>query len=288
MVPALRTRQTGAVTDAGARSTSIDIVASGPAGPLAGSLCLPPAAIAAAVLMVPGSGPMDRDNEGYFPAIRDALVARGIAVASFDKRGVGGSSGDWRDTGPAEQAADGAAALAALRQRPDLRGVRTGLFGHSQGAWVVLEVAAADPDAAFVVTSSGPGVTPGAQERFALGAIRRARGEPDTDVEAALLAYDALAALVRDGADVARISAEAASLGLERDVFVPGDDGEVELLRRWLDHDPRPALEGIACPVLAIFGGEDRVVPVHRERRDLRRGTDRTARRPPRRHPRRR
>ena len=34
---------------------------------------------------------MDRDNEGYFPPIRDGLVARGIAVASFDKRDVGGS-----------------------------------------------------------------------------------------------------------------------------------------------------------------------------------------------------
>ena len=149
-----------------------------------------------------------------------------------------------------------------LRGRPELGHVPIGLFGHSQGGWVVLEVASADPGVAFVVTSSGPGVTPAAQERFALGARRRSRGEAETAVEAALRAYDTLVNLVRDGADVARIRAEVHSLGLERDVFVPADEGEVELMRRWLDHDPRPALERIACPVLAIFGGDDRVVPV--------------------------
>ncbi len=113
-----------------------------------------------------------------------------------------------------------------------------------------------------MVTSSGPGVTPAAQERFALGARRRSRGESEAEVDAALRAYEALVGVVRDGADVARIRAEVRSLGLDRDVFVPADDGEVELMRRWLDHDPRPALERIACPVLAIFGGDDRVVPV--------------------------
>ena len=33
-------------------------------------------------------------------------------------------------------------------------------------------------------------------------------------------------------------------------------------MRRWLDHDPRPALERLTCPLLAIFGDEDLVTPV--------------------------
>ena len=242
--------------------TAVELVGAGPRGTLAGTLHVPAASPAAVVLMVPGSGPMDRDNDGYFPAIRNALVERGIAVASFDKRGVGGSAGDWRDTGPSEQDADADAALEVLRQRRELRDARIGLFGHSQGGWVVLEVAAADAGVAFVVTSSGPGVTPAAQERFALSARRRARGEAETDVQGALRAYDTLVALVRDGADVAAIQADAARLNLQEDVFIPGDDGEFDLMRRWLDHHPRPALERIACPVLAMFGGDDRVVPV--------------------------
>src|SRR5215210_709589 len=99
---------------------------------LAGTLHRPDGDPRATVLMVPGSGPSDRDNEGYFPALRAGLLERGIAAASFDKRGTGESTGDWRDTGPAEQASDVAAQLACLRQTAGADPTRLGLFGHSQ------------------------------------------------------------------------------------------------------------------------------------------------------------
>jgi nitrite reductase (NO-forming) len=60
------------------------------------------------------------------------------------------------------------------------------LYGHSQGGWVVLEVAAADPSVAFVVTSSGPGVTMADQERYATGAHLAVLEAPDEEVAAAL------------------------------------------------------------------------------------------------------
>lgn len=46
-----------------------------------------------AVLMLQGSGSSDRDNDGYFPPLRAALVARGLAVYAFDKPGTGRSEG---------------------------------------------------------------------------------------------------------------------------------------------------------------------------------------------------
>ncbi|QTR03017.1 hypothetical protein J7S33_29180, partial [Saccharothrix algeriensis] len=65
---------------------------------LAGSLALPErGAPVPGVVMVGGSGPSDRDNDTHFPAIRRHLAGAGIAVLSYDKRGVGGSSGDWLD-----------------------------------------------------------------------------------------------------------------------------------------------------------------------------------------------
>jgi pimeloyl-ACP methyl ester carboxylesterase len=223
---------------------------------LAGTLHLPDGEPRATVLMVPGSGPSDRDNDVYFPAIRAGLLDRGIAAASFDKRGVGESTGDWRDTGPAEQAADVAAQLACLRAQA-VDPTRLGLFGHSQGGWVVLEVAAADPAVAFVVTNSGPGVTMALQERFATEAHMTAAGAPAEAVAGALATQDALIALVRAGADFETVQAAAGDDG-----HGPGDDAELELVRRWLDHDPRPALERLTCPLLAIFGEHDLVTPV--------------------------
>ena len=49
--------------------------------------------------MHPGSGPSDRDNDVLFPPIREHLLGAGIAVCSFDKRGVGGSAGSWLEAG---------------------------------------------------------------------------------------------------------------------------------------------------------------------------------------------
>jgi pimeloyl-ACP methyl ester carboxylesterase len=222
---------------------------------LTGTLHQPKGDPLATVLMVPGSGPSGRDNDGYFTVIRAGLLERGIAAASFDKRGVGGSTGDWRDTGPAEQASDVAAQLECLRQTAGVDPTRLGLFGHSQGGWVVLEVAATDPSVAFVVTNSGPGVTMERQERYATEAHMSAGGAPADAIAGALAKQDALMALVRDGADFETVVAAAGADG-------PPDALELELVRRWLAHDPRAALERLECPLLAIFGDEDLHVPV--------------------------
>lgn len=223
---------------------------------LAGTLHRPDGESRATVLMVPGSGPSDRDNDVYFPIIRAGLLERSIAAASFDKRGVGESTGDWRDTDPAQQASDVATQLSCLRETPGVDPARLGLFGHSQGGWVVLEVAADDP-VAFVVTNSGPGVTMARQERFATEAHMSAAGAPTDAVAGALATQDALMALVRGGADFETVRAAAGEDG-----HGPADAAELDLIRRWLDHDPRPALERLACPLLAIFGEQDLVTPV--------------------------
>lgn len=227
---------------------------------LAGTLHLPDGPPIATVVMVPGSGPTHRDNDTYFPPIRDGLLAAGIAVASFDKRGVGRSEGDWHDTDPVRQAGDVAAQLACVRDQAATASTPVGLFGHSQGGWVVLDVAAADATVAFVVTNSGPGVTWARQGRYATGVHLAASGERPESIEAALRAYDRVVELVRDGAAFDEVQRAAGDAGLT--AGAPADAAELDLARAWLDHDPRAALERIRCPVLALFGGADRIVPV--------------------------
>lgn len=65
-------------------------------GTLAGSLGVPAGAEASpGVVMTAGSGPSDRNNDTYFPPLRQHLLNAGFAVLSYDKRGVGESSGGW-------------------------------------------------------------------------------------------------------------------------------------------------------------------------------------------------
>ena len=227
---------------------------------LAGTLHRPDGQSIATVVMVPGSGPSDRDNDTYFPPIRDGLLAAGIAVASFDKRGVGGSAGDWHDTGPLEQSADVAAQVAAVRAAPGIDPATVGLFGHSQGGWVILEVAADDPSIAFVVTNSGPGVTWARQGRYATAAHLAADGASPDELATGLAAYDRIVGMVRGGASFEIVERAASDAGQADNG--PADAAELELARAWLDHDPRAALERIGSPVLALFGSADQLVPV--------------------------
>ena len=83
--------------------------------------------------MHPGSGPSDRDNDVFFPPIREHLLDAGVAVCSFDKRGVGGSTGRWEEAGIVEQADDLLACLHELVGHPDL-GARSGSSGTARAA----------------------------------------------------------------------------------------------------------------------------------------------------------
>jgi uncharacterized protein len=228
---------------------------------LAGTLWEPDGDAVATVLMHPGSGPSNRDNDVYFPQIRALLLDAGIAAASFDKRGVGSSTGDWREAGIVEQAGDAAAALDALRAAGAPEPI--GMFGHSQGGWVVLEAAARGAPTAFVVTNGGPGVSPAVQDRFALANSGRRAGRSAEGIERLLARYDLMVELLRDGASAADAALRLGpSEGHELDAYGTVDDAEWELQRRLVDHDPRPALRRLIVPVLALFGADDEITPV--------------------------
>lgn len=217
--------------------------------------------------MHPGSGSSDRDNDVYFPPIREHLLEAGIAVCSFDKRGVGGSTGRWQDAGIIEQADDLLACVAALRSD---RAVPkpVGLFGHSQGGWIVVEAAGRSPEIAFVVANSGPGVTPVEQERYSHRAYLRDGGVSDSEMLEALEPFGDLVEALRRGAtyeDLRRQleSAQLPAVYRTRDLILFPDDEELwSFLLRIFDYDPRPALERIRVPVLALFGADDRLVPI--------------------------
>jgi pimeloyl-ACP methyl ester carboxylesterase len=245
--------------------TSLELSARNGDVTLAGTLWLPSGEAAATVLMHPGSGPSDRDNDVFFPPIREHLLGAGIAVASFDKRGVGGSTGRWQEAAIAEQASDAICCLELLQA--DF-GRRVGLFGHSQGGWVVVDAAARCPEVAFVISSSGPGVTPEQQERYATQLHMKRAGISEAEIAEVRRYYDDVVAMMRADASLedARRRVEEggfpqAFAALDLPVL-PDDEAEWKLLAALIDYDPRPALKRIRAPVLAAFGADDPITPV--------------------------
>jgi uncharacterized protein len=252
----MRSAPTGSTThDVTVRSGDVE---------LAGSWWQPAQPIAT-VLMHPGSGPSDRDNDDFFPPIRERLLAAGIGVASFDKRGVGGSTGRWQDAGIAEQADDVRAAGAHLVERGATTPI--GLFGHSQGGWVVIEAVRRRAAVDFVITSSGPGVPPAEQDRFALERAADRAGRDPASTDLLLRAYDEMADLLRRRTSPAEGRARMDALGVTGDELDPmarlaGDPASWTAVQRILDHDPRPGLAAVDVPLLAVFGAADDIVPV--------------------------
>src|SRR5205085_2079920 len=79
-----------------------------------------------AVILVHGSG---AENREYILPWARFLVRKGMAVLGYDKRGVGGSTGDWYTASFDDLAADAVAAFNFLRKRNDIDPAQIGLLG---------------------------------------------------------------------------------------------------------------------------------------------------------------
>ena len=107
-----------------------------------------------AVVLVHGSGAATR-NVGFFQTAYERL---GIAVLSFDKRGAGESTGNWKSAPFTDLAGDVLAGVALLKARADIDPARIGLDGASQGGWVGAIAASQSPDVAWLQIRVGSGV----------------------------------------------------------------------------------------------------------------------------------
>lgn len=230
----------------GAPYASLEVrIPSAPGVELAGTLTLPAGATVErrvpAVVTISGSGPQDRDEtipqvKGYAPfrEIADTLARRGIAVLRYDDRGAGQSTGSHATATSLDFAEDVRAAVAWLRQRPEVDPRRIALLGHSEGGLVAPIVAADDSLLAALVLMAGP-----------------SRSGRD------ILAYQNRSAIERDStiAPAARDSAFAAAMAMV---------DSLARVRRWMAffmaHDPLPTARRLRLPVLVLQGATDRQV----------------------------
>jgi uncharacterized protein len=200
---------------------------------LAGTLVTPPK-IVAAVVLVQGSGQTQR-----MLGFANALARQGIAAFTYDKRGVGESSGLYagpevgtNNVEPSNLqllAGDAAAATRELMRRLPAGHGPVGIIGFSQGGWIVPLAAKLNADIAFMVLWSGPLVTTHEQLRFQDFTEQQPNfWDHHTESQA------------REHID---------STANDR--------------LRFADDDPIDALKDLSVPGLWLFGGRDVNVPVN-------------------------
>lgn len=248
-----------------ARSESVLIEV--PGATLAGTLHLPDGEGPQPVtVMLQGSGVADRESGGFFPPIRAAFLDAGVGVLSWDKPGVGESSGDWRARTLFDRADEALAAIAWLRGHPGVDAGRVGIWGHSQGGWVG-PLTASQIDPAFLVINSGPGIGVDAQDLYGVEHTLRAAGGGDHEVAEALTFTRALHEAARRGDPYEEVAERLLrpAEGTPAGEYFAMDGPEFWgffVANAQQPYDPVAALERVTCPVLANFGELDRLVPV--------------------------
>ncbi|WP_437216111.1 alpha/beta hydrolase family protein [Pectobacterium sp. LFLA-215] len=122
---------------------------------LSGSLIVPQGVTSPPiVLIVHGDGPQDRfSDSGYLPLINQ-LIDAGMGVFTWDKPGIGESSGEWLDQSMQDRADEVVAALNAVRTQPRMDRRKIGFLGFSQAGWVI-PLAASQSQPAFSVIVGG-------------------------------------------------------------------------------------------------------------------------------------
>lgn len=221
-----------------------------------------------AVVMLPGSGVADR-NTPYLLPVRDYLVRHGIAVLVYDKPGLGGSTGDWRHQTFYDRLEQARAIMTVLRQRADINSQQIGFYGISQGAWISILAAATFPDIPFIIPVSGPGITPLEQDVYYIAHVMRADGFSESQIEQAVRYVQAALTAARQDTLYPEISAQLIHRVQQEPWYhyYPIPDADMwEYFRRNARHnyDPAAWLAQVRCPVLAIFGAADLLLPVER------------------------
>ncbi|HET6680507.1 MAG TPA: alpha/beta fold hydrolase [Gemmatimonadaceae bacterium] len=210
---------------------------------LAGTLTVPIAASGRvpAVVTITGSGAQDRDESipfvpGFRPfrQVADTLGRRGIAVLRLDDRGYGGSGGNAATSTTADYANDIRAAVAWLRERPEIDPARIALVGHSEGGMIAPMVAATDSSLAGIVLMAGPAKSLGEiipyQIRYAV----------DHDTSFAPAARD--------------------SIYQAQKAIFDSTAARTPWMRFGLPYDPLPTARQVSVPVLIMQGATDRQV----------------------------
>ena len=249
---------------------------------LAGTLTLPQnrSGEVPTVLLISGSGPNTRNepilNHQVFLVLADYLTRRGFGVLRYDKRGVGQSTGSFTEATSLDFADDAEAAIAYLKTRKEVAGKRIGLIGHSEGGLIAPLVAGRSKDVAFIVMMAGPGMN-GEQILYRQGAlITKAGGGTDEAIAAERKTQERMFAIAKeknpavakqqmtaliDSLWAGYTDEERSKIKSKAPLYAQGSALTSPWMRYFLTYDPIPALQKVACPVLALNGSKDLQVP---------------------------
>jgi pimeloyl-ACP methyl ester carboxylesterase len=231
---------------------------------------------------VHGSG-KDSAVDTYYMAY--LFASHGIATLAYDKRGTGGSTGEYNQNFHM-LSDDTVAAVEWLRTRPEIDPQKIHLAGYSQGGWIAPLAASKTEGIRSLLINYGPMVPITEEDRWGYRYVLQEKGFGDDAVAKVDRINNVLGAILDKGEDrwdeLTPMLEEAkgqdwfeAIAGSDSLVgFVSGSKLPLWVLRLyawWMTrgdadfvdrlYDPYPTVAALETPSLWIFGSEDSSMP---------------------------
>jgi len=237
------------------------------------------------VILTNGGGNVPREILSLSRFIAPVLAHCGVAAFVNDKRGTGESEGVFRETDYEDYINDTGNAALLLSQNPRFDPNRIGVMGGSEGGRVAVVAASRFEVFDFVISLMGPTIDM-VEDRYRAEENAWKRRHPDREDwnEIAPLWRGLMEAFAEGTPEALRKADErivAAREKYPRDVLpftsrdMHGGGIHDRFLPTWrsLKYDYGTEMETFSKPWLAVFGGEDPVVPADPNMREIRRTT---------------
>ncbi|MFA5368227.1 MAG: alpha/beta hydrolase [Dehalococcoidia bacterium] len=229
---------------------------------LAGTMCLPSDdGVFPCVLMIHGSGPLDRDENtpqmklDAFNTIAHHLVQNGVASLRYDKRGCGESGGSFDAAGFYDLAQDGMAAYRFLAAHDNVDKNKIFLLGHSEGSMIAPRICLSYPDIAGLillgvqVKSLEEGLK--YQAQMIMEDVKKGKGFARfmSRIVWKMIRYDPVKT---QQALFKKVKAT------NKDSFrYRGQKINAKWLREHIEYDTKYTMRNVCCPILSITGDKD-------------------------------
>lgn len=239
-----------------------------------------------AAVLFAGSGPMNRDSKVMqhkpLADIADYLTRQGIVVLRYDKRGIGGSEGEFTSATYKEFTSDARAMIEYLSHQPFVDTNSLGVIGHSEGGIISQLIGVSHPELIdYMVLLASP-ATPTIeilvhQNIVGIGDYLMAGKEDDMKegcrklfnsiiAEKATRESDSINLMAFNEKVMGMVKQEHKEIIAKR-LYQP-DAIKMNLntyrspyFQEFLKYVPMENLKKITCPVLAIIGEKDSQVP---------------------------
>ena len=221
-----------------------------------------------AVVYLHGSGPMTR--AGFRP-YAEAFARLGMASLFYDKRGTGSSTGSWLTASLDDLAGDALAAVHYLESQDGIDPQRIGFWGISQGGWIGPRAAAQSDDVAFMILISGGGATPRESEMFSYRNEFDHAGLSDTEQTEGFDVLDEYFQYLATGNGRPELVERLQRLDTNHDskLYLLAEQlnrilPSLENRPNWswvASYNPAADITRLKCPVLIMFGDQDREAP---------------------------